>query len=247
MKGISVPWQPLAGLLLSIGVSTMSNEALAAPTAEQRAVYLSAEPKAYPMGGSIPIRVRYQNRGQSSTSFREPKRSWEVKLAIHSHAAAEVSVAFGRILQNTVNGMFKWSVEDAEQVTLMPGESHEFQEDAGKRWPEQFSLGFHNLQVIDVTNDAAPLKSNVVEVRIVYDSTTFPDLLVLGSAKDARPDVVAFAAKWIAALHPEFRVTPPPGAADFTAATSWWAAHGMEPGIQRRIVRLNAEAVSPGR
>ena len=225
----------------------MSDKALAAPPAEQRAIHLAAEPKAYPMGGSIPIRVRYQNKGQSSTSFREPKRTWEVKLAIRSNGEAPVAVPFGRILQKTVNGMFKWSVEDAEQVTLKPGESHEFEEDAGKRWPEQFPLGFHDLQVVDVTNDAAPLKSNVAEIRIVYDTTTFPDLLALGSEKDARPDVVAFAAKWIATLYPEFRVTPLPGPAEFAEAKAWWAAHGMDQGIQRRIVRINAEAANPGR
>lgn len=219
--------------------------------ATKRSIQLSAQPDSYPLGGMIPIHVRYQNRSQTTISFREPQKTWSVQMAVGRPNAAPVEVAFGRIGGGTKGGVTRWTVERAETITLGPGATYEFDYDAGQRWPDQFAPGFHVLQIKDMSDDSETVLSNQVDIRVVYDQSTFPALLALASADKATLDVRAFAAKWIAALFPDFHLSPAPDPAhaaaekeQFAKARAWWSAHGNEPGVGRQISRLNSDAAS---
>lgn len=215
-------------------------------TTDNTKIVIGISEHMHSLGGSVVLTVRYVNHGKASVSFREPAKTWEVQLQVRRPSDdTTLRVAFGQIFHTDHGGIQRQVIEDAETITLGPGEEHTFDSDVGLRWPELFAPGQTLLRVTDLTHDDGPL-SNEVRVNMAWDDATFPRLVTLAGDGQAPLASRRFAQQWIQRVHPSFHRTPeqdegePPLTAQAVAATlAWWQEHRGDPDVIARIDRLN--------
>lgn len=131
---------------------------------------------------------------------------------------APPAIPFGKIFYETHGGSARRTIEDAARVSLQPSEVYAFVEDVGTRWPQLFSPGTHQLQVIDRAVTPAA-ESNVISVQVVFTEASMPKLFEIAERWLTEADRAwqsseagfigearQFAARWIAELQPGFRL-----------------------------------------
>ncbi len=195
-------------------------------------IELAAPKRVFSLGGPIPIGIRYTNRSGGEIRFRDPKKTWEVQLAIGA-----VDVAFGKILRYQSGSLVDWSVEEAEMIVLAAGGKHSFEYDAGKRWPEHFAPGANRIQVKDLTDDNETVLSNPVEVRVEYSAATFLALLAILEDEAATVDGKVFAEKWVKRVYPGFTTV--------AGARAWWEKNGAGPEVKAVLAKINGDGAKP--
>jgi hypothetical protein len=249
MKLTGLPFLRTAAVLLPIGACNMSDNLTLGAIPSPKTILLDGGRVLRSLGGSIPVTVRYENRGTAVLSFRQPEKTWEVHLLIGARNVAPVEEAIGRIFYSNIGGIVRRTVEDATTITLAPGRTYEFQFDPGQRWPELFVPGVNVLQVKDLSDDAGDILSNAVEIRVVYDAATFPALLAIAGQDNATLDSRQFAAEWIRRVYPDFSSIGEAAASSqqLAEAQAWWRSHRNDSEVQRRIEELNRPAGSPQR
>ena len=215
----------------------MSTEAAGAPAAD-RSITFSAPDTPLSLAGPVLIRVRYANRTGRTMEFREPAKTWEVKLSIRKGPEG-IDVPFGQIKRMVSTGKVRRVIEKAETITLQPGASFEFQYDAGARWPERFFLGRQTLQVKDLMQEPE-IESNAVVIRVEYTAASFPLLLAIVESPDRTDEAKGIAAGWIKRLYPGFENTPD----SVERAGAWWQLNQGSPAIQSILDKLNRGADS---
>jgi len=209
-------------------------------------IEISASTQIHSLGGPLVLTIRHINRGATSVAFRDPAKTWEVQLRIRRPSEGEaIQVPFGQIFQTEYGGVRRQVVEEAETITLAPGEEFIFDSDIGSRWPELFRPGDTLLQVMDLSDDHEQV-SNEIRVTMSYDDATFSRLVALGADGGAPLSSRRFAHDWIHRVHPLFERPPerdegePPLTSQAAAATlAWWQEHRNDPEIIARIDRLN--------
>jgi len=132
------------------------------------------------------------------------------------------------------------TAERAEIITLSPGARYEFAYDPGQRWPEHFVPGTNLLRIKDLTDADKPNFSNVVEVRVAYDKSTFPRLLEILRDEKATIDSKQFADRWIKRLHPGFDAA----LGGVFEAQTWWTKHENDPQTIKQMEELNRGTVA---
>lgn len=226
-----------------------------AGSSAKKAILLAAEQQLRSLGGPVPIMVRYVNRTKGSLSFREPAKTWEVHLLVGRPAEDPKEVPFGRIFSYRKGDLARWTIEDAETITLAPGATYDFKYDLGKRWPELFAPGVNLVRIKDRSDDSETVFSNTLEIRVACDRSTFPYLLAIASDEQSSVDSCRFAAEWIRRLYPGFQLaTGEITDSDRTAnrkhigeAQSWWDAHASDAAVLQQIEKLNSEKAAPAR
>lgn len=208
--------------------------------------------KQYEAGGSIPIIVTYTNQGSEPISFRDPEKTWEVKLKVINQNAGEKQVPFGRIFFYQGNGFQRTTIEDAKEISLNPGQSHTFNPDIGKRWVELFPPGQLTVRIVDKSDDSETVTSNSIELPIVFTPNSFVSLLNIVPDNDYSLDSRMFAVHWVGQLYPGFRVyLQEPTEAQEAAnrrmvqdARNWWATNQQNPEVLKKIAEINMTAQS---
>jgi len=234
----------------------MSNETTRKPApSTKKEIVIAPEKVSCPLGGPVPLVVRYVNRTNGTLSFREPAKTWEVKLLVGRPGAGPAEVPFGRIFVYKSGDLERRTIEDAETIVLQPGGVHEFKYDVGRRWPELFVPGVNLVGIKDESDDAETVFSNKIEVRAAYDKSTFPLLLAIVADEQSTVDSCRFAAYWISRLYPGFEIAT--GAVTdeqrnenrkrIDLARAWWDAHGKDAETVKRIENLNREVGAAGR
>lgn len=220
----------------------------------------------YQLAHPLPLKVTYTNQGHSAVTMREPERTWEVALVVSlpGSGTLEGQAAFGKLFYTNYQGVERRSIEDANDVTLAPGQSYSFSEDIGSRWPHLLGPGKRQLKVIDRTVEPA-LESNAVEVHLLIAPESVPPLLHLAehSKGSNDPNAVSsedtaalanreFAVKWLAEIHPGFtlRIPSPDAAtearnlAEVTRLREWWQRSQDDLELLNRIIELNRTGLS---
>jgi len=211
-------------------------------------ISLSISDTNYAIGGSIPISVTYTNQGNNPISFRDPEKTWEVKLKVINHDAEENQVPFGRIFFYQGNGFERTTIEDADDIPLNPKQSHTFKIDAGNRWTELFSPGLSTLQVIDQSDDNEIIASNTVKLHIVFSDNSFINLLSIIANKNHSEDSRIFALDWIKKIHTGFifYIHEPTNVEELTNhkmiqdAQNWWQINQRTPDVLEKIAEINS-------
>jgi hypothetical protein len=203
-------------------------------------IELSTPPTVRSLSGPIPIAAKYSNVGRTPILFKEPAKAWEVHLLIGRAKEEPEEVALGRIFYQKEGGMEYQTAERAEIITLSPGARYEFAYDPGQRWPEHFVPGTNLLRIKDLTDADKPNFSNVVEVRVAYDKSTFPRLLEILRDEKATIDSKQFADRWIKRLHPGFDAA----LGGVFEAQTWWTKHENDPQTIKQMEELNRGTVA---
>jgi hypothetical protein len=203
-------------------------------------IELSSQATVRSLGGPIPIAAKYSNIGRVPILFKEPAKSWGVHLLIGRAKEEPEEVAFGRIFYHKEDDMEYQTAERAETITLAPGAHYEFTYDPGQRWPEYFVPGTSLLRIKDLTDADNPNFSNIVEVRVAYDKSTFPRLLEILRDEKATIDSKQFAERWIKRLHPGFDAAR----GGVLEAQTWWTKHENDPQTIKQMEELNRAAVA---
>ena len=203
-------------------------------------IELSSEQTVRSLGGTIPLVVKYSNVSREPISFEEPAKTWEVHLLIGQPKETPEEVALGRIFYHKRGDLEYQTAEKAETITLSPGAHYEFACDPGQRWPELFVPGTNLLRIKDLTDADKPVFSNVVEVRVAYDKSTFLKLVEILKDEKATVDSRQFAERWIKRLYPGFDLAR--GGA-FEART-WWTKHENDPQTTKQMEELNREPMA---
>jgi hypothetical protein len=224
-------------LFAVLGASAMNQMKEMTSSNAGTAIALSSQQAVRSLGGTIPVVVRYSNVGRAPISFEEPAKTWEVHLLI-GRAKETEEVALGRIFYHKSGEKEYQTAERAETITLSPGAHYEFTYDPGQRWPEHFAPGTNLLRIKDLTDADKPNFSNVVEIRVAYDKSTFPRLLAILKDEKSTIDSKQFAERWIKRLHSGFDAAR--GGA-FEAQT-WWTKHENDPQTIKQMEELNRGA-----
>ena len=204
------------------------------------AIELSSEQRIRSLGGTVPIIVRYSNVGKVPISFDEPAKTWEVHLLIGRPKENPEELALGRIFYHKSGEKEYQTAERAETITLAPGAHYEFAYDPGQKWPEYFVPGTSLLRIKDLTDADKPNFSNIVEVRVAYDKSTFPRLIEILKDEKSTADSKQFAERWIKRLHPGFDAAR----GGVLEAQTWWTKHENDPQTIKQVEELNRAAVA---
>jgi hypothetical protein len=202
-----------------------------------KSVELAAEPGVHSLGGAIPIKVLYVNREMEAISFKEPAKNRAVYFVIGRRKEEPQEVSLGRLFYHKSDDMERWTGEEAETITLAPGEHYEFSYDPGQRWPELFAPGVNLVRIKDRADDARTVLSNTLEIEVAYDMSTFPRLLEILSSEQSTVDARQFAEHWIKQLHPGFDLAR----GGIPEERIWWTKHEKDPQTTKRIEELNRE------
>jgi hypothetical protein len=204
------------------------------------AIQLSAKSEIYSLGGEIPVTVHYTNRGGGGITFREPAKTKAVHLLVAHLKQEPIEVSLGRVFFYKSGDLERWTAEEAEKISLAPGATYEFSYDPGERWPELFVPGVNLMRIKDLTRDTEAVLSNTLEVKVVYDGTTFPRLLGILSDEKSTVDSRQFAKEWIKRVHPGFDMDR----GGVGEGRIWWTKHKKDPQTIKRIEELNRETVT---
>lgn len=223
-------------------------------------IHISLEETQFQCGHPIPLRVEFRNDGATATTFRQPERTWELALVVG--APGTEPAPFGKTFVSNYGGVFRRSIEDADEITLAPGETYAFVEDVGTRWPHLFPPGARQLYLID-RRDSGEVVSNTVSAQILFAEEALPKLFELLERKLPDPHaptksseealvvtIRQFAADWIGKLVPGFQldVTPSDAAAEaryqssLAEARSYWEQHRGSPSVLAKIQEINRQA-----
>lgn len=232
--------------LFFLGGFTMDSS-MGATRSPKKQIIVATEREVYSLGGSIPIIVRYLNRTTSILSFREPAKTWEVKLMVGRRKKEAREVPFGRIFLYKSGDLERRTIEDAETIALKPSDVYEFHYDVGNRWPELFVPGVNVVRIKDLSDDTETISSNELEVRVVYDRSTFPMLLTIASDDRSTVESRRFASYWIGRIFPGFAITTEEptdtqlkeNRRRIAEARAWWDAHSGDPDTLKRIENVN--------
>jgi len=203
------------------------------------------------LGAALVIEVVYANRGTAPIEFREPAKTWEVMLiTIHDGGPAE-RLPLGRFVVRESDGITDQVREPADTVSLAPGGEHRFSIDVWGRWPEQVEPGRLRLRIVDQTDDARTLVSNVVDVLVRFEETSVPALVELLRQEGADYEARALAVRLLGELKPGFQArlevaTDADRAANRASAAafeSWWAAHRSDKKVREAIARINGRSL----
>lgn len=220
-------------------------------TQQQRQITISVPDRAYEVAGSVPLTVTYTNSGATPVTFREPAKTWEVRLTVTPRGGQRAVVPFGRIFSYTTDtGITRRTIEDAEDIELAPGGKYTFEYDVGARWPELFPPGVHTVTVEDVTDDDQTVESNPVTVRVLLTEGSIASLLAIAASAEATGDSRLFAARWIREFVADFKLsvvdpTEEQRAANarmIDTARAWWAAHRSDAATAAKMKQLNDAA-----
>lgn len=204
------------------------------------AIEISSEQRIRSLGGTVPIVVRYSNVGRIAISFDEPAKTWEVHLLIGRPKEDPEEAALGRIFYQKSGDEEYQTAERAETIALAPSAHYEFTYDPGQRWPEYFTPGTNLLRIKDLTDADKPNYSNVVEVRVAYDKSTFPKLIEILNDEKSTFDSKQFAERWIKRLYAGFDAAR----GGVFEAQTWWAKHENDPQTIKQMEELNRAAVA---
>ena len=223
----------------------------------------------FELGDPLSLIVKYFNASDGPISFREPAKTWEVRLAVRRRPAQAGAKpgeeangeteddpqqpAFGRIILEEIPGEgSSYSVEPADVIELDPGQEYSFKEDIGRRWLDLFPPGIHEVKVIDESVDDERVESNQIDVAVTFAPDSFSRLLGVAASAEAPLDARAFAREWIRRFRPDFDLTledPSEAAAaenrrQIDAAREWWAANAGAPEVLEQIEVINRSAFS---
>jgi len=224
-------------VLAILGACLMNQTKKTTPSAHGKIVILISKSGVRPLGGAIPIIIRYMNGESTAISFPEPAKTRAVHLLIGRRKEEPQEVSLGRVFYQKSGDVERWTREDAETITLAPGEQYEFTYDAGQRWPELFALGANLVQLKDRADEVRTVFSNTLEIDVAYDASTFPRLLEILSSEESTVDSREFAEEWIKKLHPGFRA----GREGVSEARIWWTKHEKDPETLKQMEALNRE------
>jgi hypothetical protein len=218
----------------------------------RKQITISTPRSRYEVGGSIPLNVSYLNGGKEKLTFRDPAMTWEVKLAVSSQETGETQVPFGRKFFYQGEDYQRISIEDADEISLNPGQQHIFALDIGKRWMELFPPGQLTVRIVDKSDDSETVASNSIELAIVFGPNSFANLLNIVPDDDYSLDSRMFAVQWVGQLYAGFRVflQEPTQAQQaenrsmIRDAQSWWQANQQNPEVLKKIAEINMAAES---
>lgn len=223
------------------------DNALGTTCSTKKEIVLAGERDVCLLGGPIPIIVRYINHTTGTVSFRDPTKTWEVKLMVGRRKGDPKVVPFGQIFFSKKGDLERRTIKKAAIISLEPNDVYEFKYDVGHRWPELFVPGVNVIRIKDLSDDAETALSNEFEVRIVYDRSTFPMLLTIAANKESTADSLRFANDWIGLVYPGFSIATE-NLTDIqrdenrrrtVEAGAWWDAHKTDPETLKRIEDLN--------
>ena len=207
----------------------------------------------FEVGESIPLTVKYINRTQAPMTFRDPAKTWEVKLAVSDASDVKTEVPFGRKIYYKGENYERISIEDAEDVSLEPDESYAFDCDIGLRWPALFEPGRRTIRVVDYYDDAETVSSDNIFLLMVFSVESIDRLLNMAGNEESSVDARMFAARWIGEFYPEFRIAVENPTEDqeienrqaIEAAREWWRTNRDTPETVAKIKEINKSAVRP--
>jgi len=213
----------------------------------KKQISLSISDTNHAVGGSIPISVTYTNQGNNPISFRDPEKTWEVKLKIINQNAEVNQAPFGRIFFYQGNGFERTTIEEADDISLNPKQSHTFKIDAGNRWAKLFSPGWSILQVIDQSDDNEIIASNTAKLHIIFSDNSFINLLSIIANKNHSEDTRLFALDWIKKMYSDFifYIHEPTNVEELSNhkmiqdAQNWWQINKRTPDVLNKIVEIN--------
>jgi len=215
-------------------------------------ITISTSRSQYEVGGSIPLNISYLNPGEGKLTFRDPARTWEVKLAVWCQSTGEMQVPFGRKFFYQGENYQRISIEDADEISLNPGQRHTFEPDIGKRWVGLFPPGQLTVRIVDESDDSETVTSNSIELHIIFTPNSFVSLLNIVPDNDYSLDSRMFATHWVGQLYPGFRVylQEPTEAQEagnrrmVQDARNWWATNQQNPEVLKKIAEINMAAES---
>ncbi len=230
-------------------------------------IALSDQPGRFELGDALSLNIEYFNASDGPISFREPAKTWEVRLRVRrrpARAGAEPSeeangeieddpqeVSFGRIIYEDIpGGPSSYSAEPADVIELDPGRKYSFQYDIGRRWLDLFPPGIHEVKIIDESVDDERVESNQISVAVTFTPDSFSRQLGVAASTEFPLDARAFARDWIRRFRPEFDLAledPSEAAAaenrrQIDAARGWWAANAATPEVLEEIKAINRSA-----
>lgn len=242
-------WAYLLGLVV-IASSCVGGNSMAKDEPE-RSIQLALEGEEHSLGMPIKATVTYRNLSASNQTFREPEKDKDVRLGVFSGDEMVGEVRFGKMIRYMFEGKNRLTIEDADEVSIGPGEEYSFDYDLAGRWPDLFPPGRHQLKIVDYTTEEEGLFSNPVEAVVLYERESFLRLLEI--LRDEEAEVLAheFASRWIGSLYPDFAfiaVEPTDeqsaeSARQIQAAETWWESHKEDSSVAQRITEINEVAL----
>jgi hypothetical protein len=200
----------------------------------------------FQLGEPILLEVVYVNRGNRPLSFREPARTWEVMLSVEAASGESNQVSFGRLMHYQSGELSRVSIEDAQQIELLPGGEHRFSEELWMRWPELWKPGRTTLHVTDQSHDAETLRSNALAIDISFTFASVGYLLALVRHPTTSEHGRIIASEWLSRLHPlDPFVAAPTGdqiarnAQTLDAWEHWWMQAREQPEVAAAIAAIN--------
>jgi hypothetical protein len=229
-------------LALSAGVKPMS-------TSQTKEIRVSLEQPKVVLGGPIALDAAYVNRSSQKLTFRDPAKTWEVMLSIKLPDGSDQRAHFGRIIRSNAGAVSRQIVEDAEDVELAPGATHQFTEDLWQRWPALIRPGRSVLRVVDRTSDRETITSNAIELFVAFTEESVPRLVRVARDEKGPTETRQVAIEWLARLRPGFSLAldhPTPEQVRANQATlddfsAWWDANKTSKRSADAIAQINRE------
>ncbi len=215
-----------------------------------REINISLTGNAFIMGQPVLMKIIYKNISDKKVAFREPVKDRGVILKIISSDGAFEELPFGRKEHRAIEGGYRYVVEEAEEISLKPDESYEFELDLIERWPEMFPPGRYLVSVMDETDnseDEITIKSNSLDFRMFVRTESIPVLLQWATSSEKSYDVKKFSVDFIKRFYPEFDLhIDNPNESQLKSNlemvqkfSSWWESNKNGDEVQRKIGTIN--------
>lgn len=196
------------------------------------------------VAGPIVLAARYKNGSQYSMVFDEPAKLWETQVVVEKDGRQE-TVSLGRIFHYINDaGVERRVVEDAKEITLVPGGTYEFSYDLGFRWPDLYTPG-HYMVRLDDRSEQWGIKSNSVEIDVVMTQGSVEVLLdILVSAASER-EAKGFSLRILKELNTSFDydVSKPQefgtNGQEVKEFRAWWEASKNSEIVLKKISAMN--------
>jgi hypothetical protein len=170
-------------------------------------------------------------------------------LSIKLPDGSDQRAHFGRIIRSNAGAVSRQIVEDAEDVELAPGATHQFTEDLWQRWPALIRPGRSVLRVVDRTSDRETITSNAIELFVAFTEESVPRLVQVARDEKGPTETRQVAIEWLARLRPGFSLAldhPTPEQVRANQATlddfsAWWDANKTSKRSADAIAQINRE------
>ena len=200
------------------------------------------------VGGSIPVKIIYKNNSRQTIAFKEPEKTWEVKLVVINGKAEANEVPFGKIFYREISEDFsRTTIEEAEMISLGTGMQYMFECDISERWPELFVPGENIVYIADKTDDTQTYKSNSATIKVVFSAESVENLLRIVENGQSSYDARLFGMNYLRKFYPDMNLILEPATDREKAKNhiminkfkSWWEYNKNTEGVNSIIRHIN--------